>query len=388
MDGSIFTVLQKVMNFKPVFYEPSSFNDSQLILNKNISKVHNIIENDKVDINAIISTMQKLDSKNILFLQNVDILKICYLVPKQIVGVNYLVSQFNIFDVPLQILTAGTFIIVTIYFVAATKLKSKIGKKYKSIGSNLLVLWQIINSASVNKLENQKNRIILSSIMFYSLIICSTYQGIIINRLMQEPRANEIDTLDDVDKSGLQIISTIFDVFKPSTNEEADENLLLYRLYKKQVYNPEIYGVMSRLKDVHNMSVVAQIRHAQWVKTLMYDVKTGKDLYHIVKEMALYYQRSFMVPKTSPYREMMNEAIFYAIEFGFYELGHKEGYYLTLSGIYDRTKAGFYKERTIDIKFEHIWPIVGFLGIAYILEIFVFLLEIYYYRKWHHNNNN
>lgn len=380
------TVLQKVINFKPIFYQPSSFNDSQLILNKNVSKVHNIIENDKVDINAIIGTMQKLDTKNILFLQNVDILKICYLVPKKIVGVNYLVSQFNIFDVPLQILTAGTFIIVTIYFVASIKVKSKIGKKYKSIGNNLLVLWQIINSAAVYKLENQKNRIILSSIMFYSLIICSTYQGIIINRLMQEPRAIEIDTLDDVDKSGLEIISTIFNVFKPSTPEEANENLLLYRLYKKHVYKPDIYDIMLELKDVHNMSVVFQIRHAQWVKTLIYDVNTGKDLYHIVKEMALYFQRSFMVPKTSPYREIMNEAIFYANEFGFYNLGHEEGNWLTISGVYARTKAGFYKERTIDITFDHIWPVVGVLGFVYVLEIFVFLLEIYFYRKFHHNN--
>lgn len=380
MDGSIFTVLQTVMNFKPIFYEPSSFNDSQLNLNKNLSKVYNIIENDKVDINSLANTMQGLDSQNILFFQNVDMLRICYIVPKKIVGVNYLVSQFNIIDYRLQILTAGTFTILTIYFLASIKLKTKIGKKPKSTVNGLLVLWQIINSAAVYKLENQKNRIILASIMFYSLIICSTYQGIVINRLMQEPQANEIDTLEDVDKSGLEILSTIFNIFKPSTPEEANANLLLYRLYKKHVYNPDILKVMTQLSVIHNISVVLQIRHAQWIQAIMFDEKTGKDWFHIVKERALYYQRSFMVPKTSPYRERMNECIFYAIEFGFYELGHVEGNLLVLSGVYARTKSGFFKERTIIITFDHIWPIMGFLGLAYFLELFVFLLEIYFHR--------
>lgn len=380
MDGSIFTVLQTVMNFKSTFYQPSEFNDSQLILNENLTKVYNIIENEKADINAISTTMQGLDSKNILFLQNIDLLRICYLVPKKIVGVNFLVSQFNIIDFPLQILTAGTFVILTIYFVVSIKLKTKIGKKPKSTVNGLLVLWQIINSAAVFKIENQKNRIILASIMFYSLIICSTYQGIAINRLMQEPHANEINTLEEVDKSGLEIISTIFNIFKPSTPEEANENLLLYRLYKKHVFNPDIEKVALLFSEVHNMSAVFQIRHAQWFQALFYDAKTGKDWFHIVKERALYYQRSFMVPKTSPFRERMNECIFYAIEFGFYELGHVEGNLLVLSGVYARTKAGFYKERTIIITFDHIWPIMVFLGLAYIIEIFVFLLEIFIYR--------
>lgn len=369
------------MKFKPIFYYPSSFNDTQLILNKNISKMYNIIENDKVDISAVVYVMQKFDTKNILFLQNIDILKICYLVPKKIVGVNYLVSQFNIIDGQIKLITASTFIVIITFYAISIKLKSKIGKKDESIGNSLLVLWQIINSAAVCKLNQQKNRIILSTIMFYSLIICSTYQGIIINRLMQEPKAKEINTLEDVDKSGLNIITTIADVFKPSTEEEANENSRLYRLYKKQVFDPDIEKIMTQLYKVQDTAVIFQIRHAEWVTSLTFDVKTGKDLYHIVQEMALYYQRSFMVPKTSPYREIMNEAIFCAIEFGFYDLGHAEGNSLILEGIYNRTKAGFYKERTIVITFEHIWPVIGVFGLLYFIEIFVFLFEIYFHRK-------
>lgn len=387
MDGCIFTVLKTIMKFKPIFYQPSSFNDSQLVINKKISKVQNIIENDKVDISGIISVIQSLDTKNLLFLQNVDILKICYLVPKKIVEVNFIVSQFNIIDVPVQLLTIGTLIVLITFLIVSKYISSKMGRKSASIGYNIMIIWQIINSASVNNLNQQKNRFILLLVMLYSLVMCCLYQGILIDKLMQESRVNEINTLSDVDKSGLKIISTIPDVFKPSSPEEADENLLLYRLYKKHHYNPDIVSIMYRLMHDRNISTVLQIRHAQWIQILNNDKKTGKSVFHIVQEPALYFHRSFMVPKTSPYREIMNEAILYANEFGFYNLGHNEGELLLLNSIYDRVKAGFYNiETTVVITLDHIWPMCVVLGISYTVTIFVFLLEILVYSQYRRAN--
>lgn len=368
--------LSTTMNFKLKRLTKNAFNQSYFKPNNKIPGYLAVVENNEVDMSSTSTLITMMDTENIGFLNVFDFLQISYMVPKKIVNFNYLVTQFEIFDLTTIAIILLSFITLIILWYSIEKIRSKTGRKHQTMSDLFLIVIQSQNKVGINNFSMLNNRGILISIVVFSFIISSTYESIISSRLVNEPKVREIDTLEELDRSGLNILTTIPDVFNPSS-EDIDQNSLLYRLYKKQNYVSYSDDVLS---NKTNTCLLTRSKIAIYVIAINFDKTTGKDLFHIVKEKPLHLHRSFIVPKTSPYRERMNEILMRSIESGFVRFATNEGLFEVFRKYIIRTKAGFGEQpRNVVIKIEHFKPLIlmfgsclGFSGIIFVLEICYF----------------
>lgn len=371
--------LSTTMNFKLNRLTKNDFNQTYFKQNNKIPGYLSVVENNEVDISSTSTLISMMDTENIGFLNVFDFLEISYMVPKKIVNFNYLVTQFEIFDFITIAISLLSFMALTILWYSIERIRSKTGRKHQTMSDIFLIVIQSQNKVGINNFSLLNNRGILITIVIFSFIISSTYESIISSRLVNEPKVREIDTLEELDRSGLNILTTIPDVFKPNT-EDIDQNSLLYRLYKKQKYVPYSEDVM---RNETNTCLLTRSKIAVYVIAVNFDKVTGKDLFYIVKEKPLHLHRSFIIPKTSPYRERMNEILMRSIESGFVRFATNEGSFEVFRKYVIRTKAGFGElPRNVVIKIEHFKPLIlmfasclGFSGIIFIFEIGYFNIK-------------
>lgn len=361
------------MNFKLNRLSTNYFNQSYFISNSTIPGYLAVVENNEVDMSSTSTIVSMMKTKNIAFLNVIDYLEMSYMVPKKIVKFNYLITQFEIFDEITITMGLISFLILISFWYLIEKIRSKCGRKHQTLSEILLIVIQSQNKIGIKDFSLLNNRGILLTIVIFSFIMCSAYESIISSRLVNEPKAKQIDTLEELDKSGIKILTTFPDVFKP-TSEDINKDSLPNRLHTKQKYIPFSDVVM--LNETKS-SILTKTTIAIYCNAINFDKTTGRDMFHIVKEKPLHLHRSFIVPKTSPYRERMNEILMQSIESGFVCFATNEGKFETFKKYIIRTKAGFgEKPRNVVIKIEHIKPLLkmfgsclGFAGIIFILEI-------------------
>lgn len=368
--------ISTTMNFTLKSLNENAFNKTYFKPTNKIPGYLAVIENNEVDMSSTSSLISMMDTKNIAFMNVFDFLEISYMVPKKAVNLNYLVTQFEIFDFITIGISFLSFLALTLLWYSIEKIRSKTGRKHQTLSDIFLIVIQSQNKVGIKDFSLLNNRGILITIVIFSFIISSTYESIISSRLVNEPKAREIDTLEELDQSGLKILTTIPDVFKPSS-EDIDQNSLLYRLYKKQKYAPFSEDVLS---NETNTGLLTRSKIAVYIIAINFDKTTGKDLYHIVKEKPLHLHRSFIIPKTSPYVHRMNDILLRSVESGFVGLATNEGSFELYKKYIIRTKAGFGElSRNVVIKMEHFKPLVVLFGCCLGFSSIIFILEIFYF---------
>lgn len=375
-DGTIMACLTSTMNFTLKRLTQKAFNKTYFDPNNKIPGYLAVIENNQVDMSSTSTLISMMDTKNIAFMNVFDFLEISYMVPKKIVNLNYLVTQFEIFDFITITISLLSFLALTLLWYSIERIRSKTGRKHQTLSDIFLIVIQSQNKVGIKDFSLLNNRGILITIVIFSFVISSTYESIISSRLVNEPKAREIDTLEELDQSGLNILTTIPDVFKPNA-EDIDQNSLLYRLYKKQKYLPYSDDLLS---NKTNTGLLTRSKIAVYIIAINFDKTSGKDLYHIVKEKPLHLHRSFIIPKTSPYVHRMNEILMRSIESGFVCFATNEGTFEVFKKYIFRTKAGFGEpSRNVVIKIEHFKPLAVLFGICLGFSLIIFILEICYF---------
>lgn len=381
-DGTMLACLSTTMNFNLKRLTTNSFNESYFKPNNKIPGYLTVVENNEVDMSSTSTLISTMSTNNIAFLNVFDFLEISYMVPKKMANLNHLVTQFEIFDNITIAISLLSFLVLTIVWYLIEKIRSKTGRKHQTLSDIFLIIVQSQNKIGIKDFALLNNRAISLTIVIFSFIFSSTYESIISSRLVTEPTAKQIDTLEELDNSGLQILTTIPDVFKP-TSEDIAQNTLPYRLYEKQKYVPYSEDLMG-----DNRSVLTRTKIATYIIATDFDKTTGRDIFHIVKEKPLHLHRSFIVPKTSPYRERMNEILMQSVEAGFVRFATKEGELEVFKKYVIRTKAGFGEEpRAVVIKIGHFRPLLKLFGSCLGFSVIVFVLEVCYFNICKCKNN-
>lgn len=364
------------MNFTLKRLKENDFNKTYFEPNNKIPGYLTVVENNEIDMSATSSLISMMDTENIAFLTVINFLDITYMVPKRNAKLINLVTQFEIFDCMTISIFLFSFMILIILWYLIEQIRSKTGRKHQTMPDILLIVIQTQNKIGIKNFSLLNNRGILITIVLFSFVISSAYEGFIASRLVNELEAREIDTLEELDQSGLEILNTIEGTFKP-TPEDIAKNSILYRLYKKQ---KSIHYLKAFALSDTKKCLLIRTKMAKVFIIINFDKITGKDLFHIVKEKPFYFHRSFMVPKTSPYRRRMNEILLRSIESGFLILADKDLQMEITQRYVIRSNAGFgEKPRNVVITIEHFKPLLiingsclGFSGIIFLLEICYF----------------
>lgn len=119
---------------------------------------------------------------------------------------------------------------------------------------------QSSNSAAIEKTIPSHQKVLLASLLFFSLVKCSAFQGEIVKHLTNRPTSNDINTLEDILQSNLNLTAMIVipDLFKPNENE-SNVNQIQKRLYMRQTiqHNLDVKG-LERILKMPNQAVLSE----------------------------------------------------------------------------------------------------------------------------------
>lgn len=148
------------------------------------------------------------------------------------------------FDWATKVAYGVTFVIVVAIGHLLNKFKAKItGSDSADFGKLLLMVIGIQSSIAIEirgRLPTYQ-RILISSLLIFSLIICNSFQGAILTNLTHPKKTVNINTLNDLLKSDLNLTAliTIPDLFKPN-DDATNVNQLQLKLYERQMIDTNV----------------------------------------------------------------------------------------------------------------------------------------------------
>lgn len=376
VDGTILTCIEEAMNFKFDFLPKESLNLKYFQSPNNLTTDAALIEDNIIDFPSSSILIRKSNTKNITFLGILDYIELCFVVPKQEIPINYLITQFEIFDFNTTIIFITSMALLTILWTSIELFRSKVGQKYDSVSDLLLIFGQAQNMSSINKFFKLNNRGIIILVVFFYFVICTTYSSIIASRLVYQPQAKEINTLEDVERSELDLLATVQDVFRP-TSEDIKNNSIYYRLSMIPTKFLDIKLFFNSFNTSRKTAILTGTENAKYIIVAFYDQQTGRDVYHIVQKKLFKLYRSFMIPKNSPYKERFAELLTRLIESGFVKFEKSDITRYIYVKYINRIKLGFHEDpRLVVIKMEHLDHLINLWIKCMSLATVVFILEI------------
>jgi hypothetical protein len=306
-DGLVLRELAKHMNFTPNITPDSvnSFDSSDGRLTRPL----NDIANGDIDIVMNSVFMKVLYSVDIEYVTPVTHFgKICVVVPRAD-RIPIWVSLFRCFSALLWVTLIGTYILSAICWHIVTK-HSFPHQSHRKVHwtTSLAEVWSIFLPTSFAKIfsfRNQSERMFLASCMFFSIVMTCLWQGALYNRLKSPLHYKDIDTLEELDESGLpiftmeQALHDLFDLIDTPTTKRLSQRLRLTNL-------PHSLDLIQQVADQGNFSLL--LSHIE-IETLLDTYPINTRLLHFVQECPIIYFSSYMVPKGSPYLKDINTIV-------------------------------------------------------------------------------
>lgn len=211
--------------------------------------------------------------------------------------------------------------------------------------------------------NNFVDNFFLIFLLFCNLIVNNYFQSILKSILTVSKKEPEIDTVEDLAKSGIVVYSL------ETIIQEAVANLKLSKqtdLPKFGILTPAFLAV--KYRDISkNTSLLVNADRLEAVIEV-------NPFFHMVKETLIPSYICFHVVKGSPYYIMLEKYVPRVLEGGLYDFWKKQNSFAVFleQGIIDRTEISGFVVLTV----EHFWNIFCFLGVSLGIACVVFILEI------------
>lgn len=314
----------------------------------------------RVDISANGRFMIKYESDSIEFTNPVSNDEVCVVVPKSL-KIPQWIKIFRCFR-------ADTWILLVFIWNSCVGFLFFI-KKYHAYNynSSSVVMEMIAIFLTVpTKLSQQlSHRIFLASCMGFTVIVTSIFQGSLVKSFTTTSYYPDIDTLDELDKSGLPIATSL----KVFENDNSD---LIKRLQSKiTAHNTSSLERAAIFRDVAG---VERREDANLLISTEYIKNNDYPLVHIVNECPSSYFVAYIVPKGSPFLPRINNVISKFFEAGFLSKWYDD----IFDGIVLATRKKNYAknmEKSFNLKDVQVAFYILLIGI--LLAAIIFVLEIY-----------
>jgi hypothetical protein len=318
-DGFILDELAKCMNFTPCLMTPSdNILNSLEFANGTITGPLRDIANGEVDIAMNSKDMKLSHVADIEYVTPVTHFgRMCVLVPKA-PRVPIWISLFRCFSFALWATLIATYILSAILWHSLRKCPSsdQLQKyvQWSTTLSDVLNIFVPTFFTKISSFNNDSQRIFVASCMFFSIVITSVFQGSLFVKLKNPVYCKDIDTLEELEKSGLPIITVfqdmydIFDVIEMPTTRRLSERVSVFDLKDDEIKETVHRGNSSLLLSLIDIEMLFETN------------PNYAHLVHLVQECPATYLQSYMVPRGSPYLKSINTLIGRMFEAG---LTHK-----------------------------------------------------------------
>jgi hypothetical protein len=307
-DGLVLEELTKHMNFSPVITTPGSLHSFEFSDGQLTGPLKDIANGD-VDFAMNSAFMRVFHSVDIEYVTPVTHFgKICVLVPRAS-RMPLWISLFYCLTLTLWATLFGTYIVSAILWHILRKYSfSRQSQKDIHWSTSLTDVLNIFIPTCFVKIfsfQNQSERIFVASCMFSSIIITCAWQGALFNRLKNPVYYNDIDTLEELDASGLPIFTMeemLYDIFElidtPATKK-------LSKRFRVTTL-PDSLDLIQQVASHRNFSLLLSLIQ---IETVLDTYPINTRLLHCVQECPIVYFFSYMVPKGSPYLKDINTVV-------------------------------------------------------------------------------
>lgn len=374
LDGELLNLFARHMNFTPIFIggKNNSFEGSL-----------RAIENNKADIASNSRIIANYNTEKTVFLRPIDLVELRYMVPKRHSLRALNVFVYSLFDFQTSLTMISVFIFLILIWFTLNFIHEKFTNtpQGNSIPRSLLIVTstQYFISIKLSRFLKGHQQVLLGFMLIYGIIVSSNYQSSVVGQLSTAVSDDDINTLEKLRDSGLNIY------FVPTVEQfiGIPENFtgpsIVYELFQKQeklqVSVPDAAKVIA---NNHTIAVLCTSMVAYNTQSVTFDNKTGLDRIFVIPKSPVAFFNSYIVPKRSPYRIRFNDALFNFIEFGFVNYETEQVKFKVKIGYITRAKLSFEKGESLfmPISPNQMRSLFYVWGYLLTIAIFLFIIEL------------
>lgn len=362
-DGLLLKLISEAMNFTPIITEPAD--QGRYGWQKsdgNFTGMLGELINNRAEMGFNSIFIKNYHTTDIAFTTAFDVDEVCLIVPKSKLKPEWQ-GIFLAFDETTWLLIILTyfFCVVVWYWV-----KSVI---YETFDHALLVLnvFQAFILAPLHNVPKfYSEKMIFLSILLFTLVISNSFQGSLVKLLAHPTYEPDINSLADLDDSGLPIRSTANNLRE--TFETYESSNVIYRnLFNKFVFTPDkSENILTRVS--YKRDAAGIVRKNIATQAMKNYIEDDKVLLHIVPECPISYNLALMFKKQSLYIHVINDIILLLVQSGILN-----SYYITntSSVIPSYNQRKHHKIFTLD----NVYIAFIILMLGYTIALIVFAFE-------------
>ncbi|KAJ3652666.1 hypothetical protein Zmor_018611 [Zophobas morio] len=215
----------------------------------------------------------------------------------------------------------------------------------------------------------------LVSCMGFNIIIIGLVEGTLYRSLTTVSYYNDINTLEELDQSGLPIAPTFFTF-------TADTSKVMKNLKQRKV-RPTRESILDIVAYNRSIAKLERKRDIMWVLKTNFVDDEGEPLLHIVDECFTTFYISFIVPKNSIFLPTFNDVIIKLFESGLTNKWYEDVQFSSFVAKMDDMKVK--TETSESISFDEIKAVFYVLLLGLALSLAVFCLEVFLEINWNFN---
>jgi hypothetical protein len=305
------------MNFTAIAMGPKDGNEYGFMFPNNGTFTGSIgdILYDRADISLNSRFVKLYGTNDIEFTLPIGFDNLCIIAPKAKRLPKWL-TFFRVFNLQVQFSLVCVYVGCSIISHILQKMHShfKHVRKDISLFDTFIEMLPPFLSLPVIRMPSSSNeKVFVMTCFVFGMIIASLFQGKLVTVLSKPDYYPDINTLEELDASGL-VIGTGSPNLVENTFSTEESSVIKHLRDKVTYYNlPE--SVMSYVARHHNISALNRLSNAIYGVHL-YHSSDGTFLLHIVEECPRTYSLAYIVPKGSPFLLRINKIIAQFVESG------------------------------------------------------------------------
>jgi hypothetical protein len=223
--------------------------------------------------------------------------ELCMVVPKAAKMPNW-ASIFNSFTAMSWAIITLTCIICTIFWYCISS---------KTFAKASWTIFSILMGTPTKIVPKMGQSQFLAACMIFNVVILGVLQGSLFKSFTTISYHADINTLEELDESGLPIATSLWSFIRPNSE-------LLKRLEKKTVHRS--MGYLDTVAYKRNISVCEPRAHIEFLMKTKYVQDDGLPLLHIINECLTTFLMTYVVRKGSAFLTVFNNVIAKVVESG------------------------------------------------------------------------
>lgn len=299
------------MNFTPIIREPADGNRyGWRSPDGNFTGLLGELINNRAEMGFNSIFIKNYHTTDIAFTNAFDVDAVCLVVPKSKLKPEWQ-GIFLAFDETTWLFIFLTYILCVIVWYW---IKSVIYEKFDHALLMLNVFQSFILAPLYKEPKYYSEKVVFLAILLFTLVISNSFQGSLVRLLSHPTYEPDINSLSDLDESGLPIRSTANNLRETFVTYD-NSNAVYRNLFNKFVFTPDkSENILTRVS--YRRDAAGIVRRNIAIQSMKNYVQDDKVLLHIVPECPISYNLALMFKKQSLYIQVINDIILLLVQSG------------------------------------------------------------------------